>query len=46
VLGAYLLGSIWLAVVIAIYRWGKTRFFVTQPVAPEKPKDQRQPAAT
>ena len=37
VLGAYLLGSIWLALTIAVYRWGKPRFFVTQPVAAEKP---------
>jgi undecaprenyl-diphosphatase len=33
VLGAYLLGSLWLALTIAVYRWGKPRFFVTQPVA-------------
>lgn len=37
VIGAYLLGSIWLALTIAVYRWGKPRFFVTQPVAAEKP---------
>ena len=37
VTGAYLLGSLWLALSIAIYRWGKTRFFVRQPLAPEKP---------
>jgi membrane-associated phospholipid phosphatase len=37
VTGAYLLGSLWLALTIAIYRWGKTRFFVRQPLAPEKP---------
>ncbi len=37
VLGAYLLGSIWLAITIAVYRWGKTRYFVTQPVAPSAP---------
>jgi len=37
VVGAYLLGSLWLALSIAIYRWGKTRFFVRQPLAPEKP---------
>jgi membrane-associated phospholipid phosphatase len=37
VAGAYLLGSLWLALSIAIYRWGKTRFFVQQPLAPEKP---------
>jgi membrane-associated phospholipid phosphatase len=33
VLGAYLLGSLALAAVIQIYRWGKPRFFVHQPVA-------------
>jgi membrane-associated phospholipid phosphatase len=37
VTGAYLLGSLWLAVSIAVYGWGKTRFFVRQPLAPEKP---------
>ncbi len=38
VLGAYLLGSLTLAVVLWFYRWGKKRFFVRQPVAPEQPK--------
>lgn len=38
VLGAYLLGSLWLAITVYVYRWGKTRFFVRQPVAPEKPE--------
>jgi undecaprenyl-diphosphatase len=37
VLGAYLLGSLWLALTIRIYRWGKQRFFTHQPVAPETP---------
>jgi undecaprenyl-diphosphatase len=37
VVGAYLLGSLWLSLSIVIYRWGKTRFFVRQPLAPEKP---------
>jgi membrane-associated phospholipid phosphatase len=37
VTGAYLLGSLWLALSITLYRWGKTRFFVRQPLAPEKP---------
>lgn len=37
VLGAYLLGSVWLGVSVYVYRWGKHRFFVQQPVAPEKP---------
>ena len=32
-----LLGSLWLALSIAVYGWGKTRFFVRQPLAPEKP---------
>jgi membrane-associated phospholipid phosphatase len=35
--GAYLLGSLWLSLSIAVYGWGKTRFFVRQPLAPEKP---------
>jgi len=33
VFGAYLLGSLTLVVTIQFYRWGKTRFFVHQPVA-------------
>lgn len=33
VLGSYLLGTLTLAAVIQLYRWGKTRFFVLQPVA-------------
>ena len=33
VLAAYLLGSLTLVVTIQFYRWGKTRFFVHQPVA-------------
>jgi membrane-associated phospholipid phosphatase len=37
VVGAYLLGSVWLALSILIYRWGKPRFFVNQPVAKETP---------
>ena len=35
VLGAYLLGSLTLVAIIQCYRWGKTRFFVHQPVAAE-----------
>ena len=35
VLGAYLLGSLTLVATVELYRWGKTRFFVHQPVAPE-----------
>ena len=38
VLGAYLLGTLTLVVNIWFYRWGKKRFFVRQPAAPEKPK--------
>jgi undecaprenyl-diphosphatase len=41
VLGAYLLGSLSLAAIIQLYIWGKSRFFVHQPVAsvePEKPR--------
>jgi membrane-associated phospholipid phosphatase len=37
VTGAYLLGSLWLVLWIYLYQWGKTRFFVRQPLAPEKP---------
>ena len=37
VMGAYLLGTLWLALTIKFYRWGKTKFFVRQPVAPEAP---------
>jgi membrane-associated phospholipid phosphatase len=38
VLGSYLLGSLILVAIIQIYLWGKTRFFVHQPVAAEKPQ--------
>lgn len=38
VLGAYLLGGLILAGIILLYQWGKTRFFVRQPVAPPDPK--------
>lgn len=38
VLGAYLLASLTLIATISFYRWGKTRFFVHQPVAAEKPE--------
>ena len=37
VLGSYLLGSVWLWFSIVVYNWGKQRFFVRQPVAPEVP---------
>ena len=33
VLGAYLLGTLTLVVIVQVYIWGKTRFFVHQPVA-------------
>ncbi len=36
VLAAYLLGSIWLAFVVYIYRRGKPRFFLDQPLAQEQ----------
>lgn len=38
VLGAYLLSSLTLVATIQTYIWGKTRFFVRQPVAPAEPK--------
>jgi len=38
VLGAYLLGSLWLALSVYVYRWGKPRFFTRQPAAPEPAK--------
>ena len=38
VLGAYLLGSLTLVAYIQIYLWGKTRFFVHQPVAAVTPQ--------
>jgi len=38
VLGAYLLGGLVLVAIIQFYHWGKKRFFVHQPVAPEQPK--------
>jgi undecaprenyl-diphosphatase len=41
VLGAYLLGSLTLVGNIIFYRWGKKRFFVRQPVAPEQPKPEQ-----
>jgi membrane-associated phospholipid phosphatase len=33
VMGAYLFGSLWLALTIGFYRWGRTRYFVHPPVA-------------
>lgn len=44
VVGAYLLGSLWLVLCVHIYRWGKTRFFVRQPLAPEGPEPTEKPA--
>ena len=38
VLGSYLLGSLTLVAIIQFYRWGKTRFFVRQPVAAAGPQ--------
>ncbi len=38
VLAAYLLGSLTLVASIEFYLWGKTRFFVHQPVAAEEPQ--------
>ena len=35
VLGAYLLGSLILVSIVHFYRWGKARFFVNQPTAPQ-----------
>jgi undecaprenyl-diphosphatase len=37
VLGSYLLGSLILVAIIQVYLWGKTRFFVHQPVAAAQP---------
>ena len=37
VAGAYMLGSLWLALTIRVYRWGKQRFFKNQPVAAGAP---------
>jgi undecaprenyl-diphosphatase len=38
VLGAYLLASLILVGIVFLHQWGKTRFFVHQPVAPPEPK--------
>ncbi len=37
VVAAYLLGSVWLALSVQVYRWGKLRYFVNQPAAKERP---------
>jgi undecaprenyl-diphosphatase len=34
VIASYLLGSVWLTLTVYLYSWGKTRFFVNQPLAP------------
>jgi len=39
VVGAYLLGSLVLIGVIQFYHWGKTRFFIHQPVAAGSKQD-------
>jgi undecaprenyl-diphosphatase len=41
VIAAYLLGSVWLALSVVIYRRGKARFFVNQPVARETPVNEQ-----
>ena len=38
VLGAYLLGSLCLTANVQFYLWGKTRYFVHQPVAASQPE--------
>lgn len=37
VIGAYLLGSVWLSLSIVVYRWGKSRYFVKKPLTQESP---------
>jgi membrane-associated phospholipid phosphatase len=44
VLGSYLLGSAWLWFSVVVYNWGKPRFFVRQPVAPEAPGGNTRPS--
>jgi undecaprenyl-diphosphatase len=41
VIGGYLLGSLGLVATIQFYRWGKPRFFAKQPVASEKPGEEK-----
>jgi undecaprenyl-diphosphatase len=41
VVGAYLLGILCLAISIQVYRWGKPRFFIHQPVAAEQRQRKR-----
>ena len=42
VMGAYVLGSLWLLLSIRLYRWGKRRFFLDQPAAAEAGTDRPQ----
>jgi undecaprenyl-diphosphatase len=42
VLGAYLLGCLTLVANIQLYRWGKTRFFVQQPITAGKTASQKE----
>ena len=42
VLGAYLLGCLALVANIQLYRWGKTRFFVQQPITAGKTASQKE----
>ncbi len=46
VIGGYLLGSLWLALTIYLYRWGKPRFFVNQPVAADGTAGSRKSAGS
>ena len=38
VLGAYLLGGVILTGIILLHQWGRTRFFVREPVVPDTAK--------
>lgn len=42
--GGYVFGSLWLALTVKLYRWGKTRYFVRQPMAPEAGSKRRRGA--
>jgi membrane-associated phospholipid phosphatase len=46
VMGGYLLGIFWLGLTVKFYRWGKPRFFVDQPMAPEAPAQNASSAKT
>lgn len=41
VIAAHLLGSVWLVLSVLVYRWGKPRFFVNQPIAKETPVSEK-----